>query len=216
MYCFFVCWHLNQESWLEDQDSGLRNMAIKHSLKIRQLILGYRRSTKMHKTIGTPPCTLRPPWVSVVGQNTTQVRPAKCPGMSPWDSTQHRWIILHLRNVTMGHYTTQVRPQYRLPIYIVTDLGIPHTVLSVRRAPQNWCSSLLYGTRLPMGQWGAKQIIYIPFHSLCCSSLSQRQSRPIQKRGADQLCSPFSVLLLAVPEAVSSHTKVRRISSTRS
>ena len=42
---------------------------------------------------------------------------------------------------------------------------------------------------------------------------SQRQFRPIQKGGAGQLCSPFSVLLLAVPEAVSSHTKVRSISS---
>ena len=31
-----------------------------------------------------------------------------------------------------------------------------------------------------------------------------------------QLCSSFSVLLLAVPEAVSSHTKTRRISATRS
>ena len=78
------------------------------------------------------------------------------------------------------------------------------------------CSSFLYGTRLPLGQWGAKQIIYIPFHSLCCSLLFQRQTHPIQKQGPDQLCSPFSVLLLAVPEAVSSHTKVRRISSTRS
>ena len=54
--CFFVYWHLNQESWVKDQDSGLRNRAIKHSLKIRQLILGYRGSKKMHKTIGTPPC----------------------------------------------------------------------------------------------------------------------------------------------------------------
>ena len=50
-------------------------------------------------------------------------------------------------------------------------------------------------------------------YSLFCFSLSQRQSLPIQKRGADQLFSPFSVLLLAVPEAVSSHTKVRSISS---
>ena len=47
------------------QDSGFRNRAIKHSLNTRQLILGYRGSTKMHKTIGTPPCTLRQPWVSV-------------------------------------------------------------------------------------------------------------------------------------------------------
>ena len=49
----------------EDQDSGFMNRAIKHSLKTRQLILGYKGSTKMRKTICTPPCTLRPPWVSV-------------------------------------------------------------------------------------------------------------------------------------------------------
>ena len=36
-------------------------------------------------------------------------------------------------------------------------------------------------------------------HSLFGSLLSQRQSCPMQKRGADLLCSPFSVLLLAVP-----------------
>ena len=65
LYCFFVCWPSNQESWLEDQDSGFRNRAIKNSLKTRQLILGYIGSTKMHKTIGTPPCTLRQPWVTV-------------------------------------------------------------------------------------------------------------------------------------------------------
>ena len=38
-------------------------------------------------------------------------------------------------------------------------------------------------------------------------------SETLQKRGADQLCSPFSVLLLAFPEAVSSHTKARSIIS---
>ena len=57
---------LNKESWLDDQDSGFRNRTIKHSLKTKKLILVYRRSTKMHKTIGTPPCTFRQPWVSVV------------------------------------------------------------------------------------------------------------------------------------------------------
>ena len=62
---FFVCWHLNQESWLEVQKLGFRNRAIKYSLKTRQLINGYIGSIKMHKTIGTPPCTLRQPWVSV-------------------------------------------------------------------------------------------------------------------------------------------------------
>ena len=45
------------------------------------------------------------------------------------------------------------------------------------------------------------------------SSLSQRQSCPIQKQGADRLCSSLSVLLLAGPEADLSHTKVRSISS---
>ena len=40
-------------------------MAIKHSLKTRQLILSYIGLTKKHKRIGTPPCTLRQPWVSV-------------------------------------------------------------------------------------------------------------------------------------------------------
>ena len=65
LYCLFVYWHLNEESWLEDQDSGFRNRAIKHSLRTRQLILGYRGSTKMHKTRGTPPWSFRQPWVSV-------------------------------------------------------------------------------------------------------------------------------------------------------
>ena len=96
------------------------------------------------------------------------------------------------------------------------------------------CSSLSYGTRLPLGQRGAKP--------LCCSSLSQRQFCPILNRGADQLgrtstsssslfqtlfcpilnrgadqlCSLSSVLLLAVPEAVSSHTKARSRSAVQS
>ena len=41
------------------------NRANKHSLKTRQLIFGYRGLPKMNKTIGTPPCILRQPWVSV-------------------------------------------------------------------------------------------------------------------------------------------------------
>ena len=32
-----------------------------------------------------------------------------------------------------------------------------HRVLSVGRAPQKWCYSLLHGTRLPLGQLGARQ-----------------------------------------------------------
>ena len=50
---------------------------------------------------------------------------------------------------------------------------------------------------------------------LCCSLMSQRQPCPIQKRRADQLRSSFSVLLFAVPEAVSSHSKVRSRSAVQ-
>ena len=64
MGVLFLC--LFQKSWLENQDTGFRNRAIKHSLKTRQLIHGYRGSTKMNKTMGPPPCTLRQPWVSVM------------------------------------------------------------------------------------------------------------------------------------------------------
>ena len=61
----------------------------------------------------------------------------------------------------------------------------------------------------PRSKIGNGMDIYIFF----CSSLSQTQSRPIHKQEADQLCSPFSVLLFAVTEAVLSHTKLRIISS---
>ena len=36
------------------------------------MTLGYIGSTKMHKTISTPPCTLRQPWVSVGAINTAE------------------------------------------------------------------------------------------------------------------------------------------------
>ena len=95
----------------------------------------------------------------------------------------------------------------------VPEAVLSHIELRSRSAVQ---SILCVAPRCPRGSLvpykGEEQII-CPFHSLCCSSLSQRQSRPIRKRGADQLCSSFSVLLLAIPEAVSSHTKVRSISS---
>ena len=44
-----------------------------------------------------------------------------------------------------------------------------------------------------------------------CSLLSYRQSGPIQKQGADQQCSPFSVLLLAVPETRSEENQFHPI-----
>ena len=72
--CF---WHLNQESCLEQRDSGFRNRAIKQSLKMRQLILGYKGLKKMHNMIGTPPCTLRQPWVSVCHMSIYFLSPKK-------------------------------------------------------------------------------------------------------------------------------------------
>ena len=66
--------------------SGFRNRAIKHSLATRQFILGYRGSTKMHKTIGTPPRTLRQPWVSVL------LQPMATPGLSITDIQRSLWV----------------------------------------------------------------------------------------------------------------------------
>ena len=48
-----------------------------------------------------------------------------------------------------------------------------------------------------------------------CFSLFQRQFCPIMEGGADQLCSLSSVLLLGVPEAVSSHKERRSRSSDK-
>ena len=46
--------------------------------------------------------------------------------------------------------------------------------------------------------------------------MAVRKLTMLTELSRDKLCSSFSVLLLAVPEAVSSHTKMRRITSTRS
>ena len=55
------------------------------------------------------------------------------------------------------------------------------------------------------------------FNSIpCVAPRCHRGSLVLYKKGADHLCSLFSVLLLAVPKGVLSHGKVRRISSTRS
>ena len=62
-----------------------------------------------------------------------------------------------------------------------TDLLTPHEEQHRKWTAQLICSSFLYGTRLPLTQRGAKQRINIPFYSLYCSLLSQRQSCPIQK-----------------------------------
>ena len=70
LFCFFVYWHSYQDSWLENQESGFRNRAIKHSLRTRQFILGYRGSTKLNLkkkwALLHVPCTFRQPWVSVI------------------------------------------------------------------------------------------------------------------------------------------------------
>ena len=60
---------------------------------------------------------------------------------------------------------------------------------------------------------GADQLCSI---SPVLSSLYQRQSHPIIKREPNQLCSLTSVLLLAIPEAVPSHTKAQSRSAVQS
>ena len=97
-------------------------------------------------------------------------------------------------------------------------LPVPEAVLShnERRSRSAVQSILCVAPRCPRGSlvpYINEEQISCSVQSLCCSALSQRQSHPIQKLGADQLCSPFSVLLLANPEAVSSHTNARSISS---
>ena len=60
MFDFFIP---SQCLWLKG--SGFRKRAVHHSLFTRRLILGYRRSTKIHNSIGTPPCTFKQSGVSV-------------------------------------------------------------------------------------------------------------------------------------------------------
>ena len=65
LYCFFVSWYLIQESWLHDQDSGFRKRVSNIFLRSDNWSLAVLDQQKWIKTIGTPPCTLRQPRVSV-------------------------------------------------------------------------------------------------------------------------------------------------------
>ena len=80
---------------------------------------------------------------------------------------------------------------------------IPHTVLSVRRAPQKWCFSLLYGTRLPLGQRGARLRMDCTADLLLVFVWVKTAGSKIKNIHS----IPFPMLLLTVPEAVLSHTK---------
>ena len=108
---------------------------------------------------------------------------------------------------------------------------------SKARTGWNWFSSLLYGTRLHLGQRGAQKEL-----KLICSSLLYGTRLPLGQRGArHRFCSKLmlwtadlllalvwdktasgtvrsntEVLLLAVTEAVLSHTKVRSRSAVQS
>jgi hypothetical protein len=68
------------------------------------------------------------------------------------------------------------------------------------------CSSLSQRQFCPILKRGADQLFT---ESTLSSSLSQMQFCPIMNWGADQLGSFYSLRLLAVPEAVSSHTESR-------
>ena len=91
---------------------------------------------------------------------------------------------------------------------------IPHTVLSIMRAPQNWCCSLWYGTRLPLGQRGARLGMDCTADLLLVLVLDKTASGTARSKKENRQLSS-AMLLLTVPYAVSSHNKTRRITSTR-
>ena len=75
------------------------------------------------------------------------------------------------------------------------------------------CSSLLYGTRLPLGQQGARHRF--------CSKLMLRTADLLlalvwDETASGTVRSNTEVLLLAVPDAFSSHRKVRSRSAVHS
>ena len=73
---------------------------------------------------------------------------------------------------------------------------------------QHYASHCSKGSFVPLWR---EELISCAACPLCCSSVSQRQFRPIKKGGADHLTSLSSVLLLFIQEAVLSHTKARSI-----
>ena len=89
---------------------------------------------------------------------------------------------------------------------------IPHTVLSVRRAPQKWCFWLLYGTRLPPVQRGARLRMDCTADLLLVFVWDKTAGSKLKNIHS----IPFPMLLLTVPEAVLSHTKTRSRSAVQS
>ena len=81
---------------------------------------------------------------------------------------------------------------------IKRSLAPPGGFLAKKNAIPFLCFAPHYSRSSLVILWREEQIISA-VQFLCCSSLSQKQSHPIQKWGADQLCSSFSELLLAVP-----------------
>ena len=66
-------------------------------------------------------------------------------------------------------------------------LAIGAPIPSKDRTGWNWFSAILYGTRLHLGQWGAKQIIYI-LYKLCFAPCCPRGSLVPYKSEEHQFC----------------------------
>ena len=133
-----------------------------------------------------------------------------------WDMEVLHWrssMLVILTLLSQGTYKRQVEQmmEYGLILKPLFNLPICRTPGTGGIRSLKWGSLLLHRQSLPRIKGRADQVFLLSF-----SSLFQRESCPIMKGVANQLCSPISVWFLAVPEAVSSHTKARRISSTRS
>ena len=115
-------------------------------------------------------------------------------------------LLLAVPEAVLSHTESRSRlvvQSIKIELLIVPEAVLYH--IELRRSRSAVQSILCVAPWRPRGSlvpYKNKDQISCTVHSLCCSLLSQRQSCPIQKWGADQPCSPFSVLLLAVPEEV--------------
>ena len=94
--------------------------------------------------------------------------------------------------------------------FAVCSIGAPAP--SKARTGWNWFSSFWYGTRLPLWQRGETQKMNCTAY--LCSSFLYGTRLPLGQQA--ELSCLVSVLLLVVPEAVSSHTKTRSRSAVQS
>ena len=95
-------------------------------------------------------------------------------------------------------------------------LGIGAPVPSKARTGWNWFSSLFYGKRLPLGQWGVTQEMDCTADLLLVFVWDKTASGTARSNIGNAMECIFSVLLLPVLEAVLSYTKTRSRSAVQS